>query len=270
MPTQFSSGYEKQPFRGLCEAFPDASTYQAADFRSEWGPIFHRGRLDGTARVLVIGQDPAAHEAIARRILVGAAGHRVQGFLAKLGITRRYVMINAFLYSVYGKGGARHKSDAAIVAYRNRWLDAILAGGKIEAVVALGGLADDAWIRWKATPAAMNVNPAYAHVTHPTAPESAGGAAAVVAASTQKLLANWNKALTVLKPSVSHPDVQTPLNLYGTAFAAADLSDIPAQDLPPGLPEWMRRADAWATRTGGTATLKRATITTTVPQAYRN
>jgi uncharacterized protein (DUF427 family) len=38
----------------------------------EWGPVFHRGRLDGTARVLVIGQDPAAHEAVARRIPVTA------------------------------------------------------------------------------------------------------------------------------------------------------------------------------------------------------
>ncbi len=31
-------------------------------FRVEWGPIFLRGRLDGPARVLVIGRDPAQHE----------------------------------------------------------------------------------------------------------------------------------------------------------------------------------------------------------------
>jgi hypothetical protein len=31
-------------------------------FRLEWGPIYYRGRLDGSARVLVIGQDPAADE----------------------------------------------------------------------------------------------------------------------------------------------------------------------------------------------------------------
>jgi hypothetical protein len=34
----------------------------------EWGPILHRGRLDGTARILVIGQDPAQHETVVRRI----------------------------------------------------------------------------------------------------------------------------------------------------------------------------------------------------------
>jgi hypothetical protein len=87
----------------------------------EWGPIFHRGRLDGSARVLVVGQDPGQHESVARRILVGEAGHRVQGFLWKLGLERSYVMVNAFLYSVYGQaGGERHAGDQAIPSYRER------------------------------------------------------------------------------------------------------------------------------------------------------
>ena len=103
--------------------------FPSADFRIEWGSVFHRGRLDGSARVL-LGQDPAAHEAIARRILVGAAGQRVQAFLAQVGITRSYVMVNAFLYSVYGQGGGnRHRGDPPIVDYRNRWLDALLGPG---------------------------------------------------------------------------------------------------------------------------------------------
>ncbi|MBD0283370.1 MAG: uracil-DNA glycosylase, partial [Thermoleophilaceae bacterium] len=48
-----------------------------------------RGRLAGSALVLVLGQDPGQHECIARRILVGEAGQRVQGFLRKLGIIAR-------------------------------------------------------------------------------------------------------------------------------------------------------------------------------------
>ena len=36
--------------------------------------------------MLIIGQDPAQHETMARRILVGEAGQRIQGFLAKLGM----------------------------------------------------------------------------------------------------------------------------------------------------------------------------------------
>jgi hypothetical protein len=51
-----------------------------ARFRMNWGPIHYRGRLDGSARVIIIGQDPAADENVARRILVGSAGQRVQGF----------------------------------------------------------------------------------------------------------------------------------------------------------------------------------------------
>jgi len=44
----------------------------------------------------------ATRETITRRILVGEAGQRsTQGFPAKLRITRSYVMVNTYLYSVY-------------------------------------------------------------------------------------------------------------------------------------------------------------------------
>src|SRR6187397_2183837 len=120
-------GYGRAPYRKLVADFPDESAYPIKDFRVEWGPIFHRGRLDGSARVLVIGQDPATHETVTRRILVGEAGQRAQGLLGRLGITRSYVFINAFLYSVYGQGGGtRHIADPGIVRYRNRWIDAIV------------------------------------------------------------------------------------------------------------------------------------------------
>ena len=46
-----------------------------------------------------------------RRILVGEAGRRVQGLLAKLGITRSYVFVNTFLYSVYGSVKAKTRKD---------------------------------------------------------------------------------------------------------------------------------------------------------------
>jgi uracil-DNA glycosylase len=144
----FDPGYGLEPFATLCREYPDETVYPGADFRVEWGPIFHRGRLDGTARVLVIGQDPAQHETIARRILIGEAGHRLQGLLFKLGIERSYVLINTFLYSVFGHGGQHHQDDPAIVGYRARWLKAILDSGAIEAVIALGAMADHAWRAW--------------------------------------------------------------------------------------------------------------------------
>src|SRR6201987_1166302 len=118
MPTTthtFCPGYGKAPYKKLVQTYPSEDVYPTAAFRTEWGPIFHRGRLDGTARVLVIGQDPAQHETVVRRILVGEAGQRAQGFLAKLGITKSYVMINTFLFSVFGQGGGNaHKADAKI------------------------------------------------------------------------------------------------------------------------------------------------------------
>src|SRR5262249_33362777 len=54
-------------FRTLCRNYPDDTVYKGADgFRSLWGPIFYRGRANGTARLLAIGQDPAQTEAVTR------------------------------------------------------------------------------------------------------------------------------------------------------------------------------------------------------------
>jgi len=269
MPHAFDPGPVAEPFRTLAQEYPSAEVYPADAFRVEWGPIFHRGRLDGSARVLVIGQDPAASEDVVRRILVGAAGHRVQGFLAKLGIDTSYVMVNTFLYSVYGQqGGERHKDDQAIVDYRNRWIDGILGGGGIEAVVALGALADHAWTQYLRHPgaAAGAARLPYAHITHPTQPESSsGGDPRRLADATSRMLAGWNAALQQLHPQIAHPDARRPLVLYGDAFADGDLAEIPELDVPAGLPAWMRSPAAWAQRTGTTAAQKRATITVTIP-----
>src|SRR3954453_3217625 len=142
MQREFDRGYDRQPYRSLVSDYPDESVYPLDSFRVEWGPVFHRGRLDGTARLLVLGQDPAAHEAIARRILVGEAGQRVQGLLTRLGIDRCYVFVNTYLYSVFGqRRGERHIDDPAITDYRNRWLDAIVEDQPIEAIITLGHLA---------------------------------------------------------------------------------------------------------------------------------
>jgi hypothetical protein len=267
MTPEFDPGPVAEPFATLTREFPGADVYPADSFRVEWGPIFHRGRLDGSARLLVIGQDPAASETIVRRILVGAAGHRTQGLIAKLGIDRSYLLVNTFLYSVYGqRGGEKHATDEGIAAYRNRWLDAIFASNEIEAVVALGHLADAAWQVWRGTTNGERHSPAYQHVTHPTQPESSsGGDAAKLAAAIEALLANWNEALGLLSP-LSRPDHKVPLIPYGTSFQPQDLVAIPARDMPAGLPEWMRSPQGWAVRAGANAAAKRRNITVTIPQ----
>jgi uracil-DNA glycosylase len=69
----FCPGYPA-PYDDLVNSYPVADVYPSAAFRTEWGPIFHRGRLDGSAEALVLGQDPAVEENVTRRILIGVAG----------------------------------------------------------------------------------------------------------------------------------------------------------------------------------------------------
>lgn len=263
----FDPGPVGEPYAPIVAAYPGAEVYPRDSFRVEWGPIFHRGRLDGSARLLVIGQDPAQSETVVRRILVGTAGHRTQGLMAKLGFDRSYLLINTFLYSVYGQsGGEHHKDDQAIVDYRNQWLAAIFEQGAIEAVIALGHLADDAWQKWAHTPAGKAHQPAYQHVTHPTQPESSsGGDRAKLTAAIAAMLQNWNQALEQLHPAIANPDRPGPLVPYGDTFKPEELIEIPEFDVPAGVPEWMRSPVAWAQREGATADAKRRNITITIP-----
>jgi uracil-DNA glycosylase len=263
----FDPGYVHEPFKTLAGTYPgDASDeYSGSHFRTEWGPIFHRGRLDGTARVLAIGQDPGQHENILRRILVGKAGRRVQGFLAKLGITTSYVLINTFAYSVYGNDSGPYVTKPKITAYRNAWIDGILAPGQIQAVITFGSMAKTAWAHYAPS------NPGVAglrvvNLKHPTYPESAGGTPAQVAAHTKAMLEEWNaKGLEVLFGAVAQDVAVASLVPYGDAFTDADQADIPSADLPAGIPAWMYEGDGWASRVGATALATRANITITVP-----
>jgi uracil-DNA glycosylase len=265
MPATFDPGICQEPFATLCEQAPDPSVFPSASFRVEWGPIFYRGRLDGTARIFCIGQDPAQNEEVVRRILIGVAGHRVQGFLAKLGIDRSYVMLNSFLYSVYNQNGAKnHINDPAIADYRNRWFSALIASGSVEAVVSFGSLADTAWSEFKKIAGTAARLP-YRHVPHPTSPESAGGTRERIKAATAAMLREWNTALEALRQAVQHPDSVRPFVPYGADFQPSELVEIPAYDVPAGIPAWMRGTDGWAARTGKTAAEKRRTITVHVP-----
>jgi len=224
---------------------------------------------------LVLGQDPAAHESITRRILVGEAGQRVQGLLARTGVTSSYVMLNTFLYSVYGQGGGqRHADDPAIAAYRNRWLDALLLDSQVTAVVTLGVLAERAFHAWTAT--GHDAEPAvgkqlhHAPLRHPTYPESASRSGTkTLAEATAELLENWNDHLPRLVAHID-PDKPTPLRPYGSSRQPGDLADIPEADLPAGCPPWWRSLDAWANRTGSDARTKRATIMVVVPKDFRS
>jgi hypothetical protein len=266
MPHEYDPGYGAEPFRTLVNEHPDETVYPQAKFRTEWGPMFHRGRLDGTARIVVIGQDPAQHENILRRVLVGEAGQRVQGLLHKVGVDRSYVIINAFLYSVYGSLSSPLENKASLVAYRNRWLDALM-NPQVQAVVTFGGSAKKAWDKWKATPNGATVNPTVVALKHPTYPESGG----LTPAQRAAMLQEWNAGVNTLR-SVVTPDTPRPLVAYGGNFTDADRQLIPEFDLPPGTPPFMRVQQNWAFREGAngatTAIAKRRTIRVTIPASF--
>jgi uracil-DNA glycosylase len=271
MTHEFCPGYSAAPFDALVADYPGEDKYPLKDFRVEWGPIFHRGRLDGSAKVLILGQDPATHETISRRILVGEAGQRTQGFLAKIGIESSYVMVNTFLYSVFGQGGGnRHAEDEEIAKYRHKWLDALLIGTDITAVIMLGTLAKTAFSMWAKTQPQVAAALHQAPIKHPTFPESASAhGTTTLPEATKELHDNWNAALQGLTAHVT-PDVPANPTPYTGTWQPGDLVRIPERDLPAGSPGWWCDLDAWADRPKGVpAQIKRATITVTVPTAAR-
>ena len=272
MTHEFDPCYASEPFASLVGDYPGADVFPPADFRVEWGPIFHRGRLDGSARLLVLGQDPGQQEAVVRRIFTGEAGQRAQGLLRKVGITRSYVMINTFLYSVYGQqSGEQHVGDDAIAEYRHRWLDGLLGpGSRVEAVIAFGHLADQAWKRWRKTPTGTACAAHYEHLTHPTQPDAAShGDPAKQAQLEKAMLQQWSAALPRLMGAISEPDEHVTPVSYGDVLTPEDHAEIPELDLPAGLPDWMRSVNTWASRVGDTADDKRATVVVTVPAELR-
>ncbi len=230
------------------------------------GPIFHRGRLDGSAKVVAIGQDPAQHEAIARRCLVGEAGQRAQAFLDWLGIDRSYAFVNTFLYSVYGQaGGTHHRNDPAIVAYRNRWLDALLVNSSVQAVDRvrqprrrrLCEVEDDP-VRCRLDD---RVRPPSRTPPLPRTPPPTQSSRPRATCCTTGI-----QGLQTIKPAITCPDSNRPLVLFDEGAVRPQRRD-PEVDLGrrhAGL-DALRRLP-WAARTG-TGDTKRATITVTVPAA---
>lgn len=222
-------GHDPGPDADWSALFKQAplASYQAhpSAFRLDFGPIYYRGRLDATARVLIVGQDPAANELVGHRAFVGTSGQRLQAFLRRLGIHRDYLMVNTFLYPVFGQfmGDLRELSqDPEILGYRNRLLSYIAAHNPLEAVIAVGAAARDAVQRWPQSAELPVVN-----ITHPSARDHGA------------LLENWNQGLTQLRGIVQpEAGVVPDPSIYGSDFSDADQAPIPRYDLPFGVPDW--------------------------------
>lgn len=210
--------------------------HPAKRFRTQFGPVCYRGRLDGTARVLVIGQDPSTNEILAQRTLVGDSGQRVQKLLANLGITRSYVIVNTFLFPIFGQFDTEMRAislEAPILAWRNRCLDKIRTENALEAVITFGVAPRHAVEHW---PGGQGL-PVFT-LMHPAAEDSA-------------VLANWSSQLAAMAASIAlDPDGAVDTTPYGTAFTPADSAAIPQFDLPFGLPAWHGQGGGHSERDG--------------------
>jgi Uracil DNA glycosylase superfamily len=211
-------------FEALFAAAPDYAPVRQ-HFWYDWGPIYYRGRLDGSARVLCIASDPGPTERVAGRTLVGDAGQRVQGLLAKIGLTRSYLCLNAFTHALFPS----HLGDApAILArddqltWRNQLYDAA-AGSQLQAVIAFGANAQEAVRLWDTHP-----NVPIFKVPHPSNH------------STKVILDSWRVELPKMRLAITpDPDGDPSLPNYGTSFKESDYRRIPPFDLPFGVPPWL-------------------------------
>jgi hypothetical protein len=85
------------------------------------------------------------------RTLVGDAGQRVQGFLARIGLTHSYVCLNAFIYALHPSSfweGREILRDPEHLGWRNELFDK-MKGPNLQAIVAFGAQAQDAVDLWE-------------------------------------------------------------------------------------------------------------------------
>jgi len=217
-------------FRRIFERAPlDKYKQLSRRFRLVWGPMFYRGRLDGKAKILIIGQDPAADENVAHRIFVGHAGQRIQGYLSKLGIARSYIMINSFLYSIRGQFDQRLKdfSDISEVKqWRNDLFDE-LSSNNLQAIIAFGLAARYIVDSWPGANSFKN-NGQLFYLMHPTARSTTG------------IMNSWNSKLNDIANQITpDSDGQRDLSPYqGKSFRNYTIR-IPLRDFGFGVPKWM-------------------------------
>ncbi|MGA4843983.1 hypothetical protein [Streptomyces sp. G45] len=223
-------------FAALLAQVPDPP--DKAAFWFDWGPVFYRGRLDGSARVLIVASDPGPTERVAGRSLVGNAGQRVQGFLGKLGLTRSYVCLNAWAYAVH-PGQALAMKGRLADPEQARWRNAVYdraTDASLEAVVAMGFMAREAVRQWTGRP-----DVPLEEVPHPSSHDETA------------LLDAWRAAVIRLRAVVTPDDDGDNTGpAYGTAFQESDYAPVPRRDLPFGAPDFLGD-DAWVRARPGDA-----------------
>ena len=122
-------------------------------FRWHHGPMFFRGRLDGSAKVMVVGQEGAQDESLSHRSFTGGTGARMQYLLRFLGFDRSYLFLNSFVYPIFGQYTPDLRSLAQdprspIVVHRNQIFDKAVTEGDVRLVIAVGRAAKESAATW--------------------------------------------------------------------------------------------------------------------------
>jgi uracil-DNA glycosylase len=122
-------------------------------FRWHHGPMFFRGRLDGSARVVVVGQEGAQDESLSHRSFTGGTGARMQHLLRHLGLDRSYLFLNSFVYPIFGQytddlRPLAQDPRSPIASHRNRILDKAVVDGDGRLVIAVGRAAKESIATW--------------------------------------------------------------------------------------------------------------------------
>lgn len=115
--------------------------------------MFFRGRLDGSARVLVVGQEGAQDESLSHRSFTGGTGARMQYLLRFLGLDRSYLFLNSFVYPIFGQytqdlRPLAQDPRSPIAAHRNRIFDKAAVDGDVRLVIAVGRAAKESVATW--------------------------------------------------------------------------------------------------------------------------
>jgi uracil-DNA glycosylase len=241
---QFDAG-PAGAIKAAMEATPDyqAEVGDTTTFWYAFGPVLYRGRVDGSARVMCIASDPGPSECLpfARRTLVGDSGQKTQGLLHKIGLTRSYVLVNAFAVAMRPSKKARGlqvlRSNVAIRAARHAFYDQLLAGWALEAIIALGDVAHLAYDLWAEANPELRAVRSF-KLPHPAAVDRD-------ASGNDPALKAWAQAVEALR-SIVTPDADGDASgpNFGDYFTELDYARIARRDLPKVAPAYIGD-DSW-------------------------
>ncbi len=146
---------------GWAELFAETPNYRGLGlevvgrevFRWHHGPMFFRGRLDGSAKVVIVGQEGAQDESLSHRSFTGGTGARMQHLLRFLGLDRSYLFLNSFVYPIFGQYTQdlvplAQDPRSPVVKHRNRILDKAVIDGDVRLVIAVGRAAKESVATW--------------------------------------------------------------------------------------------------------------------------